>query len=44
MMQEFIQVQNRRDQPNFYEELSDEIDRWFIHPTLLLENGVSKSV
>ena len=43
MMQEFIQVQNRRDQPNFYEELSGEIDRWFIRPTLFLEKGLSKN-
>lgn len=41
MMQEFIQVQNRRNQPNFYEELSAEIDRWFIHPVLAIEKGLS---
>ncbi len=41
IMQEFVQVQNRRGSPGFYEELSAEIDRWFIRPALMLEKGVS---
>jgi hypothetical protein len=43
MMQEFVQVQNRRELPGFYEDLSGEIDRWFIKPTLLIEKGMSET-
>ncbi len=38
IMHEFVQVQNRRTSPRFYEELSTEIERWFIRPAMALEH------